>query len=416
MANPGFDSMWSAIDDVGRLGSGGYGRFAWNDADLSLREWFHGEAAARSLDVEEDRNGNLWAWWGTPGPGAVVTGSHLDSVPGGGAYDGPLGVVSAFAAIDVLRAKGFTPTRPIAVACFSDEEGARFGVACLGSRLLTGAIDGPRAAALLDSDGVSVADAMRRAGRDPSVLGRDDETLSRIGVFIELHVEQGRGLVDLGSPIAIGSSIWPHGRWRLDFTGQGNHAGTTQLEDRHDPMLTYAETVLSVRKRARLAGCVATVGKVEVTPGGVNAIPSHVTAWLDTRAPDDETVRAVVAEIEERAQQRGARDGVSVSLREESYSPRVDFDPAVRQAMGSRLSGLLADSVPELDALPVLGTGAGHDAGILSAHVPTGMIFVRNPTGISHAPEEYAEPSDCHTGVLALADVLAAYSSESGDG
>ncbi|QHC02577.1 allantoate amidohydrolase [Epidermidibacterium keratini] len=404
--------MWSSLDDVGRLDSGGYGRFAWNDADLTLRAWFLAQAAARSLDVDEDRNGNLWAWWGTPGPGAVVTGSHLDSVPGGGAYDGPLGVASAFAAIDLLRARGFSPSRPIAVACFSDEEGARFGVACLGSRLLTGAIEGPRAGALLDADGVSLADAMRRAGRNPSRMGRDRETLSRIGVFIELHVEQGRGLIDLGSPIAVASSIWPHGRWRLDFSGQGNHAGTTLLEDRHDPMLTYAETVLSVRKRARLAGCVATVGKVEVTPGGVNAIPSHVTAWLDTRAPDDQTVRAVVAEIEERARQRGERDGVVVSIREESYSPRVDFDPAVRQSLGRQLADVLAESVPELDAIPVLGTGAGHDAGILSKHVPTGMLFVRNPTGISHAPDEYAEPADCHTGVLALAEVLAAYSSQ----
>ncbi|MST33646.1 M20/M25/M40 family metallo-hydrolase, partial [Acidimicrobiaceae bacterium USS-CC1] len=151
--------MWETLAPIGRGAGGGYHRLAWTDADLELRDWFRTEAANRGLELDEDGNGNLWAWWGTPGPGAVVTGSHLDSVPGGGAFDGPLGVVSAFLAVDALRAAGVEPSRPLAVVDFADEEGGRFGVATLGSRLLTGSIPPARAAALADAAGVTLADA-----------------------------------------------------------------------------------------------------------------------------------------------------------------------------------------------------------------------------------------------------------------
>ena len=220
-------------------------------ADLELREWFAGEAARRGLDLVEDRMGNQWAWWGDPdqSPG-VVTGSHLDSVPDGGAFDGPLGVVSAFAAIDALRARGFRPARPIGVVNFVDEEGARFGIACAGSRVITGALPAERALALTDADGRSMADALRAAGRRPEDCGPDPETLGRIGQLVELHVEQGRALVDRGRAVGVASDIWPHGRWRIDVPGVANHAGTTRLEDRRDALLGCAQLVLAARSAA----------------------------------------------------------------------------------------------------------------------------------------------------------------------
>src|SRR5947207_1461120 len=163
-----FRSMLAGLAPIGRdPATGGYRRFGWTAADLACREWFAGQAAARGMACAADGNGNLWAWWGEPAAGAVVTGSHLDSVPDGGAYDGPLGVVSAFAAVDELRARGVLPARPLAVVAFADEEGARFGVACLGSRLLAGAIEPARALGLRDADGVTLAEAMRAAGADP---------------------------------------------------------------------------------------------------------------------------------------------------------------------------------------------------------------------------------------------------------
>ncbi|USQ82271.1 allantoate amidohydrolase [Ornithinimicrobium faecis] len=386
--------MWQDLEPVGRAGSGGYRRFAWSREDHTLREWFAGECARRGLDLVEDRMGNQWAWWGDPdaAPGqGIAIGSHLDSVPDGGAYDGPLGVVSALAVVDQLRAAGIEPSRPLAVVNFVDEEGARFGVACAGSRVITGAMTPERALSLTDADGTTMAEALTAAGRDPSQIGQDDETLRRVGAFVELHVEQGRGLVDLGVPVAVASDIWPHGRWRFDFPGEANHAGTTRLEDRRDAMLGYADLVLGARKEAQQRGCVATVGKVAVTPGGVNAIPSHVTGWLDSRGPDEEAVRAAVADLTTRASDFGA------SVTEESWTATTHFD----QPLSDRLRGVLATDA-EL-SVPVLGTGAGHDAGILaSAGVPSAMLFVRNPTGVSHSPEEFAERDDCHAGVDAL--------------
>lgn len=394
-----FDQMWAELNPVGTASTGGYARFAWTREDHTLREWFRGEAAARNMDLEVDRNGNLWAWWGAPDVGSVVTGSHLDSVPGGGAFDGPLGVVSAFAAIDQLRSDGFIPAKSIAVACFGDEEGARFGLACVGSRLTSGMLSPEAAGRLKDNDGMSLPEAMRQAGHDPAHIGRDDTALARIGVFIELHVEQGRYLADTPHPIAVGSSIWPHGRWRFDFRGEGNHAGTTRLADRKDPMLTYAETVLSARKRARLGEVVATFGRLSVIPNGTNAIASQVTAWLDSRGASEEAVQRVVAEIESRAIERGARDGVQVTVSAESYTGDTQFDAGVQQQLVDILG---------VDT-PVIGTGAGHDAGILSSVVPSGMLYVRNPTGVSHDPAEFAERDDCLVGVQALASVLRSY-------
>lgn len=382
--------MWAALAPIGREpGTGGYRRYAWTSVDAELREWFAGEAAARGLDAVPDRAGNLWAWWGDPDarPGLVL-GSHLDSVPDGGAYDGPLGIVSAFAAIDVLRADGFAPSVPVGVVCFCDEEGARFGIACAGSRLLTGVLDPDRARGLRDGAGISMAEAMTSAGHDASRVGRDDETLRRIGTFVELHVEQGRGLVDLGRPVGVGTSIWPHGRWRLRLAGEANHAGTTRLVDRRDPMLDLATVIAVARESAEAQGCVATVGKVIVEPNGVNAIPSAVTAWLDARGPAQDAVRAVASAV--------AAAGRTQAV-EESFTPDTAFDPALAR----RLASLLGDA-------PQLGTGAGHDAGILAnAGIPAAMLFVRNPTGVSHSPAEHAELQDCLAGVTALAAVAA---------
>ncbi|MBA3251969.1 MAG: allantoate amidohydrolase [Geodermatophilaceae bacterium] len=388
-----FQGMWADLLPVGRRADGGYQRFAWTAADMQCREWFRAGAARRGMDVETDRNGNLWAWLGAPGPDAVVTGSHLDSVPGGGAYDGPLGIVSAFAAIDALDRSALR--RPLAVVAFTDEEGARFGVACLGSRLAAGVADPERTLALKDPDGTTLAEAMRAQGHDPSYVGPDPEALQRIGLFVELHVEQGRALE---APVGLGTAIWPHGRWRYDFRGEGNHAGTTALADRRDPMLSYAMTVLAARKRARLGGALATFGRVHVDPGGTNAIAVAVTGWLDSRAPDEATLAAVTAEIEQQAAERAARDGVTLTVTTESTSPEVSF-PRVTLDWAA---GVLGDP-------PRLPTGAGHDAGVLAAAgVPTAMLFVRNPTGVSHAPAEYAEEADCLAGVAALTRLLTA--------
>ncbi|WP_327102137.1 allantoate amidohydrolase [Nonomuraea glycinis] len=383
------------LEELARTGrdpaTNGYLRDAWSPPELELREWFAGEAARRGLDLREDRNGNLWAWWGDPArePG-VVTGSHLDSVRQGGAYDGPLGVVSAFAALDVLKNRDFRPNRPLGVACFTDEEGARFGVPCVGSRLLTGMLTPERALTLKDDEGDTLADVLTKAGRDPRGLGRDDETLAQVATFVELHVEQGKALVRLDRPVGVAQAIWPHGRWRFDFHGRADHAGTTRLPDRDDPMLPFARLVLAARDAASRRDIVATIGKVRVSPNNANAVPGLVSAWLDARGPDETDVRALVEEL---------RPLAAGAVSEESWTPVVDFDHGLRE----RLAAVVGGDTPA----PILPTGAGHDAGILAAAgVPSAMLFVRNPTGVSHSPEEHAEQADCQAGVVALASVL----------
>lgn len=400
-----FDSMWDALLPVGRHGgTGGYRRFAYNAAELECREWFIGAAAALGLDVQHDRNGNLWAWWNPTGAEgkAVVIGSHLDSVPDGGAFDGPLGVVSSLAAVQALQHKGFSPARPVGIACFADEEGARFGIACAGSRLLTGQLAPDKARALVGRDGATMAEAMRSAGVEPEHIGRDDEMLARIGTYVELHVEQGRYLIDTDAPVGVATAIWPHGRYRYTFCGTADHAGATRMQDRHDPMLSYAHTAIAAEAAARRLDSRATFGRMEVEPNGTNAIPSVVRAWLDARAADEAGLQELLAEVRAAANADAGPRGISVDIVAESELPVVEFDVPLRERV--RASVARQRGVAEV---PILPTGAGHDAGILAgAGIPSAMLFVRNPTGISHSPDEFAERTDCHAGVEALVAVV----------
>jgi N-carbamoyl-L-amino-acid hydrolase len=390
-----FEQMWAALAAIGRdPSSGGYHRGGWTPTERAATDWFVDQCAARGLTLESDGIGNQVAWWSTHGSEApgVVTGSHLDSVIDGGAFDGPLGVVSALAAVDKLRAEGFDPSVPIGVGAFVEEEGSRFGMPCLGSRIATGVLTASKALKLTDRSGVSLANALSEVGTDPAGVG-PSPLLDRMGTFVELHVEQGRALT---APVGVASAIWPHGRFRFTFTGEANHAGTTLMEDRHDPMLTYAMTALAANKQARLADARATFGRLSVEPNGTNAVPSRVTAWLDARAASEEALQSLLSAITRQATERAERDGTAVEVLAESLSPVVEFQPGLRD----RLVGVLG-------GVPVLPTGAGHDAGVFSAAgIPTAMLFVRNPTGISHSPAEYAEMDDCLQGVEALAAVL----------
>lgn len=393
-------ALLSEIADIGRDPvRGGYSRPVFSPPEQKLNQWFIEKAASLGLDVEQDRNGILWAWWDTPSKertNAIGTGSHLDSVPGGGNFDGPLGVASALSAVAALKNEGFEPSRPIAILVFPEEEGSRFGLACLSSRLATGAATPEKVRALTDPEGITYAEAAEAAGFDHSSIGADKEGLARLGQFVELHIEQGKGLIDLDKPVAIAGTILGHGRWHARITGTGDHAGTTRMQDRQDPMLVGAHIISAVREEGQsVSEARATVGRLEVTPGGTNVIASQVDLWIDVRHRDDETTKAIVERITQRAQQLAQAEGCEIRINEESFSPTVHFDNTLREKMKSVL----------IDA-PVLDTGAGHDAGILSTHVPTGMLFVRNPSGTSHSPAEFAEAEDVDTGALRLADVL----------
>lgn len=421
VAAASFDALWNSLLPIGQdPATGGYRRLAFTDADLACWAWFFTAAHDRGLDVETDGNGNLWAWWTEPsgradggtgsssgadggdGGDALVVGSHLDSVCDGGAFDGPLGMVSAFAALDVLRANGAVPRRPVAVVAFIDEEGARFGVACVGSGLLTGVLDADRTLRLRDDQDVTLADAMTATGHDPGLVGRDHERLARIGAYVELHIEQGRALVDTGAAIGLASGIWPHGRYRFTFAGEANHAGTTPMHDRADPLQTWARTAIAAETAARSLHARATFGRCRVVPNSTNAIPSCVETWLDARAADEQTLEHLLADIRAAAEAHAGAVGVRVHVTRESFSPPVVFDADLRAAITTVLA------TPDGAPVPVIPTAAGHDAGILAtAGIPAAMLFVRNPTGVSHSPAEHADRDDCLAGVVALARAIA---------
>ncbi len=393
------------IAEVGGDPVHGYDRHLFTQADADLTRWFIGHAERLGLRVEQDRNLNLWAYWdGAAEPRVVATGSHLDSVPGGGAFDGPLGVASAFRAIELLQEAGFRPSKTIGVAAFAEEEGGGFGMPCVGTRLMTGIADPVALAARVNAEGLSFADAAALAGADIDALGPDADRLRAIDCFVEVHVEQGRYLADKDVPLATASQVFAHGRWRFDFSGEGNHAGTTAMADRRDPMVAAARFILALTESAaRREQARATVGRIVAIPGGVNVIASTVTAWADVRAGSVTDVETLVAEIASRAGEIADDGGCQLSAVCESLTPATFFSSSlterVENAIGSEIS------------VPRIPTGAGHDAAVLgdraSIHpIPTAMIFVRNPTGRSHTPMESASAADCELGAEALARVL----------
>jgi sarcosine oxidase len=412
------------LDQIAEIGvdpeRGGYSRPVFSGAELELRRWFIDAALDRDLDTVTDENGVIWAWCeakpiSAGGKGgneadlespptaaarrrkAIVTGSHLDSVPGGGNYDGPLGVASALAAFDDLRSRGVLPAaRPFGIAVFPEEEGSRFGVACLGSRLMTGRVSPEAVRELRDKSGRSYAEASVHAGFDPSRIGPTPERLDQVEAFVELHVEQGRKLVDLDQPVALAGSILAHGRWRVSIEGSANHAGTTTMDDRHDPMVVAARIVAEVRNQVlKHEDARGTVGRIQASPGGTNVIASRVDLWIDVRHRESEVARDIVEEIARVLDLAAAEEGCASTMIEESFASEVDFDPQLR----ARLQSVLPDA-------PVLDSGAGHDAAALAEAVPTAMLFVRNPTGTSHAPSETVDEVDVLLGQRALTEVL----------
>ncbi|WP_276940625.1 allantoate amidohydrolase [Ferrimicrobium acidiphilum] len=393
-ASKRLDQLLIQIAEIGRdQATGGYNRFAYTETDLQLRAFFAQTAEELGLEVGVDVANNQWAWWGDPDSDPehnLVLGSHLDSVPSGGAYDGPLGVLSALSAIAELIGDGFQPRSAVGVANFIDEEGARFGVACLGSRVLTGETTYERLSQLIDYDGTPFVDVVSATGVDPTSLGRDDRALSRIGSFIELHIEQGHQLIDLDAPIGLASFIWPHGRWSTTLTGTPNHAGTTRLDERDDPLQRAARFVLELGELAIARDAIATCGKIVVEPNAVNAIAATVRLWIDARADSPDRLAHLATDIATLAEGLGGR------LVNESLTSMTAFSASLNESLGSLLENP-----------PVISTGAGHDAGILASHgIPTAMLFVRNPTGVSHSPAERANREDMVAGVDALISVI----------
>ncbi|MDX6521480.1 MAG: beta-ureidopropionase / N-carbamoyl-L-amino-acid hydrolase [Gaiellales bacterium] len=380
-------SWFGELAAIGR-GETGWNRLAWSPLEAEARAWFSRTATSIGLKVQQDGAGSLWAVTDDAERGPwVCAGSHVDTQPNGGAYDGALGVVAALESAATLLESEAGRRHPLAVVAFVDEEGARFRTPTFASLAITGRLDVDHVLEVMGD-----APAIYGVTRDSLLSSR--EQLARVRCFLELHVEQGRSLVDRDLVVGIADLLAPRQRWRVEFEGEANHAGTTAMAGRRDALLPAARFVLAVDEVARArAGAVGTVGRVEVSPGSTNSIPGHVALSLDVRALELETVTSMVDELRERSGE--ARFGL------ESSNDGARLDDGLRATLldAATSRGIAAGDLPSY---------AGHDAGILAPHVPSAMLFVRNPTGASHTPAESAAESDCVAATQVLCDALAA--------
>jgi allantoate deiminase len=360
-----------------------------------LRGWM--EAAGMTVHV--DAIGNLRGLWpgSTPGSPRLLIGSHLDTVPNAGAFDGILGVVLGVAIIEELRDQ-YLPFA-IEVVGFSEEEGVRFSKPFLGSLALVGRLD-EDTLARTDRSGISVQQAIEAYGLDPVQLpaaALANETFA----YLELHIEQGPVLENEDTSLGVVEALVGQTRMELVFTGQANHAGTTPMHLRHDAMAAAAEWIVAVEDYASThSGLVATVGKVEAAPGAGNVIAGKVTASLDVRHADDSAREASVIAILKLAETAATRRGVHVTSSNQLEQPAVPLD--------SHLVTLL-DKAATKAGFPArrMTSGAGHDAMILAPVVPSAMLFLRSPGGLSHHPDEDVLPQDVEAALATAMEFLA---------
>jgi ureidoglycolate amidohydrolase len=379
-------------------------RIVFTPTDLKARAWVISRCEEVGLNVRQDAIGNIFARWSGADPAApaVGTGSHIDAIPNAGKYDGVVGVLGGLEAIRALQRSGFRPKNPIELLVFATEEPTRFGIGCLGSRLLSGTLSADAAAKLKDRDGESVDEVRRKAGLSGNLRDVKLPT-GYYKAFVELHIEQGPLLERAQTPLGIVSSIAAPASLRISIEGAGGHAGGVLMPDRKDALCAAAELILAVESAARSSGApdtVATVGVCEVFPGAVNSIPSRVRMTLDIRDTDLARRDGVMQVIERASQNTAAKRGVSIQSELLNADAPADCAPEVRAA--------LADScrqhgVPFLEMV----SRAYHDSLLISRIAPTGMLFIPCRNGYSHRPDEYAAPEDVAWGVLVLAETLA---------
>jgi N-carbamoyl-L-amino-acid hydrolase len=369
---------------------------AWGPGEDAARDWFRASASSLGLEVVQDPAGNLWAVepGGGEGPFDAV-GSHVDSVADGGAFDGALGVVAGFVAVEAVRRAGGAE-RPLAVAAMVDEEGPRFGAAIFGSRALCGELDVEAVLARTDPDGAMLRDLAAVRGVTAATLRAAPAFLPRVASWIEVHVEQGRRLVDVPAPLGVATSLAARERWSCTLRGVSDHAGTAAMQGRRDALVPAARAVLAAHDLAGTEpGAVATVGRIGALPGSTNQVPGEARLSLDVRAPE----QAALERVRDGVHAAARAPGVEAEWLIESADPGCSFDARLRDALHEAAR---AEGHEAID----LAAYAGHDAGVLARHLPAAMLFVRNPTGISHNPAESASEEDCLAACAVLARVL----------
>jgi N-carbamoyl-L-amino-acid hydrolase len=379
-------------------------RIVFTPTDLKARAWVISRCEEAGLNVRQDAIGNIFARWSGADPAApaVGTGSHIDAIPNAGKYDGVVGVLGGLEAIRALQRSGFRPKNSLELLVFATEEPTRFGIGCMGSRLLSGTLSADAAGRLTDRDGESMDEVRRKAGLNGNLQDVKLPTGYYKG-FVELHIEQGPLLERVQTPLGIVLSIAAPASLRISLEGAGGHAGGVLMPDRKDALCAAAELILAVESAARSSGAldtVATVGVCEVFPGAVNSIPSRVHLTLDIRDTDRARRDSVMQLIERKGQRLSAKRRVSIHSELLNADAPADCAPEVRAA--------LSDSCRQhgFQFLEMVSR-AYHDSLFISRIAPTGMLFIPCRNGYSHRPDEFASPEDFARGTLVLAESLA---------
>jgi ureidoglycolate amidohydrolase len=383
-------------------------RIVFTPTDLRARAWLAARCDEAGLAVRQDAVGNTFARWAgsDPDAAAVGTGSHIDAIPNAGKYDGVVGVLGGLEAIRTLRRSGFQPKYPIELLVFTAEEPTRFGIGCLGSRLLSGSLSPDAARQLKDGEGESVDEVRRRAGLGGEL---EDVKLPRgyYQAFVELHIEQGPLLERRQIPLGVVTNIAAPASLRIALEGAGGHAGAVLMPDRRDALCASSELVLAVENAARSSGSpdrVATVGTCQVFPGAVNSIPSQVRLGVDVRDTDLERRDAVLKTIENAARSISLKRGISIHTEVLHADAPARCAPAVVETISQCCRKHAASFLPMVSR-------AYHDSLFMARIAPTGMLFIPCRKGYSHRPDEYASADDIARGTLVLAETLAALSS-----
>lgn len=392
------------LREIAEIGSdptgGGVSRLGYTPAEREAHSLVGGWLRDLGLPVWQDEAGNTLAEQPgrTAGAPAIGTGSHLDSVPHGGRYDGIVGVVGAVELVRLLAETGVTTDHPIRVVLFAAEEGARFGEPCIGSKIVTGALAGRDFESMRDAQGTSLAQAMERVGLDPTRAARARWNPTEWAAFIELHVEQARVLETEGRPVGLVDVVSGSTRLLFVLRGRADHSGGTPMEMRADALAAGAEITLAaeaIAKDARHRGTRATVGRLDVYPNSITTIPGRVTLTLDVRDVDSDRQRATTSEILQRAHYICERRGVGLEVEMLADTSPVVLPMWIRDIAGAVCRDLGVNA-------RVMSSGAGHDAQIVNRVMPAGMLFVPSKDGLSHVPEEWTSASEIATGVEVL--------------
>lgn len=379
-------------------------RIVFTETDRKARAWLWGLCSEAALIVRADAVGNTFARWEGSAPElpAVGSGSHIDAIPHSGRYDGTVGVLGALEAIRALQRAGFRPRRSIELLLFTSEEPTRFGIGCLGSRLLSGTLSAEAASKLADDEGKSL-DEVRHAAGITGDLQQIKLPDGYYKAFVELHIEQGPILEREHKPLGIVERIAAPSSLRVIIQGSGGHAGGVLMPDRHDALCAAAELILTLENAARASGAidtVATVGICDVFPGAVNSIPARVRLSVDVRDTDVQRRDRVVKALEETSRAASSRRGVEI------HSELLNADSPAES--GPEIVNTVARACKKygFDFLRMTSR-AYHDSLFMSRIAPVAMLFIPCRNGYSHRPDEYASPEDIARGALVLAESLA---------